>query len=120
MRSLGLLQVVVLLIAISGCQHLPRGTYALATSEVVPEPYVTVIGERVWGEYCARLIQLFKHGSNIKKFREAALNALAKAPGANALIDVKISLSGRNCARIEGIPVRLHESSEQSETPVTK
>ena len=108
MRPLGFVQIVALLILICGCRHFARGTYALATSEVVPQEYVTVIGERVWGEYCASGLRLVvDRDDNVNKIRKAALNALDKAPGANALIDVKISLSVRNCARIEGTPVRL-------------
>lgn len=91
-----------------GCRHYERGTYALATSEVVPGQYITVLGESVWGEYCARrFLPVFDRENEANKYRNAALNALAKAPGANALIDVKISLSMGNCARVEGRPVKL-------------
>ena len=111
MRVLGFLLFAALLIAICGCEHYPRGTYAMVTTKAVPHQYVTALGERVSGEYCVRRRWFGpdeEDGVNI--YRKAALNALAKAPGANALIDVEISLSPRGCARIEGRPVTLHSS----------
>ncbi|MFQ5468000.1 MAG: hypothetical protein ACE5DS_07680 [Kiloniellaceae bacterium] len=85
-----------------------RGTYALASSEAVPREQVIVAGERVRGRHCARAFPAWlDRDNNVKKFRKAALNAMAKAPGANALIDVELNLTSRNCAEVEGRPVVL-------------
>jgi hypothetical protein len=104
----GLSLAMVLLIVMCGCTHHPRGTYALATTEAVPRGHVTELGQQVEGEYCARLPQFLDRDGNINKYRKAALDALGKAPGANALVDVKISITSGNCARVEGKPVKLH------------
>jgi hypothetical protein len=67
------------------------------------------MGDRVWGEYCTKFPVFRDRDGDIHKYRRAALKALAKAPPeANALIDVTLSVSTRNCARVEGKPVKLH------------
>ena len=114
MRVLGFLLSAALLIAICGCEHYHRGTYAMVTTEAVPHRYVTALGQRVSGEYCVRRTRFGPdEDDGVNMYRKAALNALTKAPGANALIDVEISLTPRGCARIEGKPVTLHSSRGQ-------
>jgi hypothetical protein len=52
--------------------------------------------------------QIRDREGHAQKYRRAALEALAQTPGANALIDVKLSAIAGSCARVEGKPVRLH------------
>lgn len=107
MRPWTVLPALGLLLALAGCTS-PRGTFALASSQVVPHQYVTVFGDRKWGEYCPEPLSLiFGLADTEQMYHTAARQALAQAPGANALIDVKIWITSRLCARVEGRPVTL-------------
>ena len=91
----------------SGCQH-ARGYFALASSEFNTDHYKTVFEERVWGEQCTNVAALATDSSGAKNvYRQAVRNALDKAPGANALTMVDVTLSYGGCARVEGLPVIL-------------
>lgn len=95
----------------AGCQH-PRGTFAMIAPEALPGQYRTVFEGRVWGQQCATPSQLFLDLAQARTmYSEAARQALAQAPGANALRDATFWFVRTPfwvwCARVEGLPVTL-------------
>ena len=108
-RSLSARAALVLLLA--GCHH-PRGTFALVSPGVVRGEYRTVYETRVAGEHCVTPSSLaFDLEGARNMYREAARNALARAPGANALRSVRFWTVQTPfwvyCAHVEGLPVTL-------------
>ena len=106
-----LFAAAALVLLLGGCHH-PRGTFALVSPEAIPGQYRTVYESRVWGEHCVTPSSLAfdLEGARIM-YREAARNALAHAPGANALRNARFWIVQTPfwvyCAHVDGLPVTL-------------
>ena len=87
----------------------------MVAPEVIPGQYRTVYEGQVWGQHCATPSQLFFDLEDARTmYREAARQALAQAPGANALRNARFWFVRTPfwvwCARVEGLPVTLREA----------
>ena len=96
-----------------GCAGRSGDSFALAAAAIAPDRSPTTIGGPVQGEACPAW--------STDALKEAARRALAQAPGANALVDARVTiiehywarvlsleLSERSwCARVEGYPAIL-------------
>jgi len=95
----------------SGCRS-PRGTFALAAPEAPPGTIATVRETVVAGEACVTgSFLVFDLPAARAMYREAARQALAQVPGANALRDARFWFLRTPfwvyCAHVEGVPVAL-------------
>jgi len=81
----------------AGCVTYDSGLLAAASVEALPLP-MTPVAERVEGRSCVALGQ--------KRFGLAIDDAIAKAPGANALVDVALSFE-RLCLVVRGKAIRV-------------
>ena len=82
----------------AGCVSVDRGWLAAASTTIVPIP-MTVLEEQVEGRSCGEPFAP-------ERFQLALDDALAKAPGANALVDVRYGFVGL-CMTVHGSAVRI-------------
>ncbi len=82
----------------AGCATVDRGWLAAASTTIVPIQ-MTVLEERVEGRSCGEPFAA-------ERFKLAIDDALAKAPGANALVDVSYGFE-RLCMTVRGTAVRI-------------
>ena len=94
-----LLLPLALVAALSaGCVTVDRGWLAAVSTTIVPIP-MTVLEEQVEGRSCGEPFAA-------ERFKLAIDDALAKAPGANALVDVSYGFE-RLCMTVKGTAVRI-------------
>ena len=94
-----LLPPLVLVAALcAGCVTVDRGWLAAASTTIVPIP-MTVLEEQVEGRSCGEPFAP-------ERFKLAIDDALAQAPGANALVDVSYGFE-RLCMTVRGTAVHI-------------
>jgi hypothetical protein len=110
-RRESVLGVAMLLVAVAGCSA-PMGRVAVLAPQGTEMPVATRL-QRVEGEACGAAAMA--GGGAVPSLQAAVEKALAKAPGANALVDVEIgNVRGgvplfyvTNCLTVKGTAVKL-------------
>jgi hypothetical protein len=107
-----LLLCITLTALLSGCSF-NMGTLTAASTQNISLPHTTV-KNAVEGKDCAKSVLFIPLGSLEPNVQEAADNALATAPGANALTDVVLYadplillLYNEVCLRVRGDAVKV-------------
>ncbi len=90
--------LVLVALLCAGCVTVDRGWLAAASTTIVPIP-MTVLEEQVEGRSCGEPFAP-------ERFKLAIDDALAKAPGANALVDVRYGFE-RLCMTVHGTAVHI-------------
>ena len=110
---------VLYLCALAGCSF-HQGDLTMASSKNVPLSE-TLVRRGVEGKDCIQNVLGIPLGSLVPDYKEAADNALATAPGANALSDAVIYqepliflLYNRTCIRVRGDAVTISTKGEGS------
>ena len=93
-----LLPFVLVAAFCAGCVTVDRGWLAAASTTIVPIA-MTVLEEQVEGRSCGEPFAA-------ERFKLAIEDALAKAPGANALVDVSYGFE-RLCMTVRATAVRI-------------
>lgn len=97
MRPVALALASLLALPVAGCITYQRGTLAVAAAEP-PPLYMQNVADHVEGRSCGQWVE--------RQYEAAVNDALAKAPGANALIDARYRFE-RLCIVVEGRAVRI-------------
>ena len=98
MSALRPLLLALVAVLCAGCVTVDRGWLAAASTTIVAIP-MTVLEEQVEGRSCGEPFAP-------ERFKLALDDALAKAPGANALVDVRYGFVGL-CMTVHGSAVRI-------------
>jgi hypothetical protein len=96
------LAVPILALLCSGCVTYSRGTIDAASSEPLPLDMVTV-AENVEGRSCGKWQE--------RQYERAVDDALAKAPGAEAMTDVRYRFENF-CIVVQGRAVRVDRDAD--------
>ncbi len=97
-RRAALAAALSLVLFALGCATYDRGTLSVATTAVLQMPDLVVMGDAVEGRSCTRALE--------NRMRLAIEDALADAPGANALANASTTFE-RLCMVIRGTPVQI-------------